>query len=115
MTDFVQLIGLVKEGAASLVVVKGAQIYVHVRSKSFCPKTGKEGAECRDVFSLQDIVKFYTKAKEQRLQIQSVENALGEIMEAAISADREGDAAKGLSKNDMKSAIKIAIESVSEK
>ena len=115
MTDFIQLINLVKQGAASLVVVKGAQVYVHVRSKTFCPKTGKEGPECRDVFSLVDIAKFYSKAKEQRLQIQSVEDALKQIMEAAISADREGDAAKGMSKKDMESAIKIAIESASEK
>jgi hypothetical protein len=43
----------------------------------------------------------------------SIYKALQEIMTAAVSAEREGDDAKKLSKKDIESAIKIAIESAS--
>jgi hypothetical protein len=43
-----------------------------------------------------------------------VEDALKEIMEAAVSANREGAAAEALSRSEIKSTIKMAIESESK-
>jgi len=62
-----------------------------------------------------DIAQLYTKVRDQRLQVEAVEQALQEILTAAVSAEREGDDAKKLSKKDVESAIKIAVESASEK
>ena len=46
-----------------------------------------------------DIAQLYTKVRDQRLQVEAVEQALQEIMTAAVSAEREGDDAKDIIRN----------------
>src|SRR4029450_12900120 len=99
MLDITRVAGAIKAGTASIKLVRGNKIYVHLLRKTFCQDTGKEGPEARDVFALDELAKHYLTARAQAKQYNALVKDFDKFFDLAVKAEKEGSFSQDLTES----------------